>query len=671
VLEQFPDASGTLYLGFPVFGSPEGAKQIDALLVSREIGLAAFDLHEEHDLGPFIDRQDDLANKIDSRLREHRPLMLGRRLAITIRTATVAPAAPAPSETDEIHPVLADAPSVIQWLKDTREELSSELFEALVSAVQNLGGLRAPQIQRKISNPASKGAKLRALEDKIATMDASQDQAVLQTFDGVQRIRGLAGSGKTVVLARKAALLHSRHPDWNIAVTFETWSLKAQFERLIRQFLANQRLGEPNWEKLHIYSCWGSPQRPGLYSTYCRVNGVPYFDVSSAKARFGTAKTLLAVVSKEALKNTTIPKPFYDAILVDEAQDLPAEFLQLCYDLLFPQKRLVYAYDELQSLDDTSMPGPEELFGANQDGTPRVTLGRNQDFILERCYRNSGPVLTVAHALGFGVYRDKGLVQIFDDKDLWKDIGYLAVNDGGIRDGEECILTRTSETSPKFLEMGEDADSLMQTHVFTDAEAQDQWLLDQVKANREADELLPNDILVINPDPFTTKRNTGKIRSQFFAHGLPTVLAGVDAPADVFFDGESIMFSGIRRARGNEASMVYIINAHECYDASPYDLARVRNRLFTAVTRSKAWVRISGYGPKMRLLADEIARVQQENYRLRFIYPDGPTRAKMRRLNKDRPSAKRKLVKQLEKAIREGELDLDDIEMLRQVADGS
>src|SRR5689334_24653009 len=92
LVERLPDANGTLYFGYPVFGSPDGARQIDALLVSQNYGLAAFDLHEEHDLGDYADRQDDLANKIESRLREHKPLMKGRTLVLNNRTATVAPA---------------------------------------------------------------------------------------------------------------------------------------------------------------------------------------------------------------------------------------------------------------------------------------------------------------------------------------------------------------------------------------------------------------------------------------------------------------------------------------------------------------------------------------------------------------------------------------------------
>ena len=41
---------------------------------------------------------------------------------------------------------------------------------------------------------------------------------------------------KTVVLALKAAYLHSQHPDWNIAVTFYTRSLSQQYKDMITNF---------------------------------------------------------------------------------------------------------------------------------------------------------------------------------------------------------------------------------------------------------------------------------------------------------------------------------------------------------------------------------------------------------------------------------------------------
>ena len=63
---------------------------------------------------------------------------------------------------------------------------------------------------------------------------------MIETVEGVQRIRGLAGSGKTVVLALKAAYLHAQHPEWKIAVTFNTRSLKGQLRQLINTFILNK-----------------------------------------------------------------------------------------------------------------------------------------------------------------------------------------------------------------------------------------------------------------------------------------------------------------------------------------------------------------------------------------------------------------------------------------------
>ncbi len=60
------------------------------------------------------------------------------------------------------------------------------------------------------------------------------------------------------------------------------------------------------------------------------------------------------------------PKTLYDMILVDEAQDFSKYFLQMCYMSLPKESRmLVYAYDELQSLDNKNVDSPEEIFGYN------------------------------------------------------------------------------------------------------------------------------------------------------------------------------------------------------------------------------------------------------------------------------------------------------------------
>ena len=60
---------------------------------------------------------------------------------------------------------------------------------------------------------------------------------------------------------------------------------------------------------------------------------------------------------------------------------------------------------------------------------------------------------------------ETSLVQLFEDKQLWEDIGYT-VKEGVIRDGEFVTLYRTEETSPAFLEDHSSIDDLIQFRRF-------------------------------------------------------------------------------------------------------------------------------------------------------------------------------------------------------------
>ena len=180
----------------------------------------------------------------------------------------------------------------------------------------------------------------------------------------MQRIRGLAGSGKTIVWRSRAAYLHAQHPDWRIAVTFYTRSLKGFFRHLINTF-SLQTGEEPDWNSLRIVHAWGAPgsrDRDGIYYEFCRAHDITYFDFDTAKRKFGRHRAFVAAC-ENALNHAGDDKQVYDAILVDEAQDFSAAFLKLCYKLLKHPRRLVYAYDELQSLSGESLPPPERIFG--------------------------------------------------------------------------------------------------------------------------------------------------------------------------------------------------------------------------------------------------------------------------------------------------------------------
>ena len=114
--------------------------------------------------------------------------------------------------------------------------------------------------------------------------------------------------------------------------------------------------------------------------------------------------------------------------------------------------------------------------------------------------------------------------------------------------------------------------------------------------------------------------------------------------------------------------MVYVINAQDC-DGTGAGLASLRNRLFTAITRSKAWVRVIGHGERMDRLMKEFQHLKQKKFRLDFIYPSKELLGKLRRVHRDlSPHEKQRLgrgksrIHDLIKAFERGELTSHDIE---------
>lgn len=644
-----PHLSGRLFIGFPVIGTREGPRRIDALWTAPTIGFVAFDLVEGPDCSGYRERQDDFANAIESTLRSRSDLVKRtnrrRDLLVSVHTVTFVLAESLPSDVDQDFPI-ANAESLAAALSDLRSIAAGGEKEFLIalSALESVSTIRRTTHGQSSIRPGSRGAKLKRLEESVATLDTQQLKAMIETTTGVQRIRGLAGSGKTIVLALKAAYLHVQHPDWDIAVTFHTRALKDFFRRLINASFLSQTHEIPDWTKLRIIHAWGASggsERDGIYHQFCNASDAPYLDYGTARRKFGS-EDAFGGACELATSKARFVQELYDVILVDEAQDLPPAFLRLCYRFLKPSKRLVYAYDELQNLGDEPLPSPNEIFGKDVRRPDDATTG---DIVLEKCYRNSRPVLTTAHALGFGIHRvddsgiGTGIVQMFDASEMWHDLGYRPES-GTIHDGEHVVLERLADASPKFLEEHSELDDLIQFLTFETKDEQSEWVARQIEEAVRGHDLKPEEIVVINPDPLTTPKAVGPLRALLLDKNIQNHLAGVDTGADIFRQNDSVTFTGIYRAKGNEFGMVYVINAHECY-TSKYNLARARNRLFTAITRSKAWIRVCGVGENMRKLAKEHSKLKNANYRMEFVYPTERQRRHMRLVQRDRADVKR------------------------------
>lgn len=666
---------GTFYIGYPVIASADEKVVVDALLLTEQHGLIVFKFHgqtpraDDQSVWQHLeDAQDQLFYAIDANLGRHDELRAGRKLGVNVQTITLFPtSSPAPHG-------LKGCFIGLDGVRDAIEEcapVGSPFWRPLQAALQRVTTIKPRKKRASVMSPRSRGGILKEIERGIANLDQWQKRAAIETPDGPQRIRGLAGSGKTIVLALKAAYLHSQHPDWTIAITFFSRSLYQQFEDLIRRFSFEHLNDEPNWDRVKILHAWGGRGREGLYSSLAEYSNVVPRDFMYGKARYGMDGAFQGICRELLAQTAQAPNPpIYDAVLIDEAQDMPPELFRLVYRFTKDPKRIIWAYDELQTLSESVMPSTGELFGVNAANEPLVTIlnesGRpRQDVILPICYRNTPWALTLAHALGFGIYRDPKLVQHFDDPNLWADIGYETV-DGVLALGSQVTLQRAKQSYPDFFDRLLKPEDAVVSRAFADEVEQAEWVAESVQRNLTEDELEPDDILIVLPSALTAKSDAAVIGGALQRRQIASHLVGVMSSVDEVFRAGSVALANIYRSKGNEAPVVYLVNAQVCYGG--LELTRKRNTLFTAITRSRAWVSVCAWGASSEALMKEVDTVRVNGYRLSFQIPTEPELKELRRIHRDlsdherkkKDSAEKQLIRALDPVL-SGEIDLDTL----------
>ena len=119
---------------------------------------------------------------------------------------------------------------------------------------------------RHIKKTDSIGDIIKRRNNQISILDEEQFSTIYKTLGGHARIRGLAGSGKTILLVKKMAYLHYRNPSLNMAYVFYTISLKQFVENLFRSFYREfDPYKDPDMTKINILHSWGNKNSEELY----------------------------------------------------------------------------------------------------------------------------------------------------------------------------------------------------------------------------------------------------------------------------------------------------------------------------------------------------------------------------------------------------------------------
>ena len=619
---------GVLYYGWPKFTDYDSVRHyVDLALVSSRAGVVLMRVLSGAGARTIDATVESIsqaaASAVSQLIRSPTLRSRGQQLRFEVTPIVFAPGTDDSPSADV--PVFGSDAALLSFLETLGDQkLSADQIVETRSIFEGAKAL-ARGSKRSISDPSRQilAVALSRLEDEIASFDARQRLVALTTLGGPQRIRGLAGSGKTVILAMKAALAHLDNPESRILVTYYTRSLRGQLIRFITRFYRHFGGDDPDWTRIDVYHGWGRNDLPGVYREASLRAGLSPISFSTAQAGKRPGQPPFDFACR-TLIGSGLVTPYYDLVLIDEGQDFPDGFYELCFHLAKgsrDEKKIVWAYDELQDIFDVKVRTPEKQFGTDVDQQPRISLQRalpenaeTNDFVLPKCYRNQRDVLVLAHSIGFGLYGQP--VQMLQDRNHWEDVGYEVVTPD-MRVGKPIIIRRPDKNSPTHLVSPEGV-PLVEACGFADIQQEVTYCADNFAAFISSG-LQPEDLMAIAIDDRAAQSYLSLLAETLAQRGINSnnIIADRYSEPPFSIEGKATL-STVYRAKGNEAAVVAVLGC----DAVPLGTRTGRNRLFTAFTRTKGWLRITGMGSVFTPLKKEIETAIGFAPEMRFSMPD-------------------------------------------------
>lgn len=229
---------------------------------------------------------------------------------------------------------------------------------------------------------------LDAVKRRIILYDGVQTDFIYKNSSHkVVKIQGLAGTGKTELLLRKLKELYAGTETRGSRIVFTCFNkiLAKNLKDRIPRFFDFMRVEEQiKWnENLFVMSSWGSYNRKfsGVYSYICSYYGLNFFAFSYDKSFEDVCHDAFIELGKRGKIESC-----FDYMLIDESQDFPKSFLQLCEKVT--EKQIFVAGDIFQNIFDVS----------EKETDP--------EYLLNKCYRTDPKTLIFAHSMGMKLIDD-------------------------------------------------------------------------------------------------------------------------------------------------------------------------------------------------------------------------------------------------------------------------
>lgn len=242
------------------------------------------------------------------------------------------------------------------------------------------------------------------VKKKIILFDGDQSRFIYSQPATKKRItiQGLAGTGKTELLLHKLKDLYTQSKDTKIVFTCFNKILAQSMKKRIPDFFNFMRVEEQiKWnDRLWVMSSWGSKGQSGsgVYSHICSKYQLEFHPYS-----YQWQFDAVCNAAIEELRQTERLEPCFDYVLIDESQDFPQSFFDMCE--LVTRYVVYIAGDIFQDIYDRT-----------------INQSVQSDYLLNKCYRTDPKTLMFAHAVGMGLYEEPVIRWLEDDE--WISCGY-------------------------------------------------------------------------------------------------------------------------------------------------------------------------------------------------------------------------------------------------------
>lgn len=419
-----------------------------------------------------------------------------------------------------------------------KNELIISLLVGSINDIEKIGVNEPIELLEKIKN-------------KIVLFDGEQTRFIYKPVLRKKSvyIQGLSGTGKTELLLHKLKEIYSQTEQSKIFFTCHNIALANTLKKRIPEFFNFMKVEKQiKWnERLWTDRAWGSKydEHSGLYSYICHFYKIQfhrYNKLNSYKKIFTDA---LNEINK--IDSTNFNYAF-DYILIDERQDFPDVFFELCEKIT--KTRVFIAGDIFQ-----------DIFESNFE--QKVV---DVDFILNRCYRTDPRTLMFSHAIGMGLFEEKKLNWLTDKE--WEASGYIIKR-------KEKSLYLYREPIRRFSDLeNENIDSIIIENLTGNEQIID--IIKNIKDNHPT--LLPDDVAIIILDTDNGIYNYIDRLEFDIGNSLGwSVNKSYESKEKIT---NSLFISNKNNVKGLEFPFVI------CITASIVDNYRYRNTLYTMLTRS-------------------------------------------------------------------------------------